>query len=232
MTQLLQPRPATADTDWPGSRTAWRWAGGLGLAHVLLLLGAFSIEGVGADSATFSTATKVYGAFSPDRVRYGSFVEAMSFVLLVPALVLLARLLGRKETGRVAGQTMVGLGVAYVGATLAIGFPPLNVAVSAAHHGADPALVASLDLLRNDGFILQVGLLFAVTLALGVAALSERRLTRWAGWGGIGVGALGLVATPFAHDGANLVWMAWWVGLCVLCLRGGPREPADHAPID
>jgi hypothetical protein len=149
----------------------------------------------------------------------------------VPALVILSRLLGRRETGRVAGQTMVGLGVAYVGATLAIGFPPLDAAVTAAHHGADPSLVATIDLLRNDGFILQVGLLFAVTLALGIAALTERRFTKWAGWGGLGIGALGIVATPFVHDGANLIWMVWWVGLCVLCLRGGPRERADHTPI-
>jgi hypothetical protein len=232
MTQLLQPQPATASTEPSGSPTAWRWAGGLGLAHLLLLLGAFSVEGVGADNATFSNATKVYGAFSTDRVHYGTFAEAMSFVLLVPALVIFARLLGRRETGRVAGQTMVALGAAYVGATFAIGFPPLDAAVAAAHHGADPALVASIDLLRNDGYILQVGLLFALTLALGIAALTERRLTKWAGWGGIGVGALGILATPFAHNGANLVWMAWWVGLCVLCLRGGPRERPDHSPID
>jgi hypothetical protein len=61
-------------------------------------------------------------------------------------------------------------------------------------------------------------------VALGVAALSERVFTRWIGWGGVVVGAAGLVAIPFIHDVVSLAWLVWWVGLGVLFLRGGPER--------
>lgn len=219
------PLPERAATDGAptGERTYWRWAGGFGLAHVVVMLGAFSLEGVFGGVAWSRTA-QTFAGYSMNRMYYASFVEAMAFVLLVPALVILARRLRHTETSRVASLCAVGLGTAYVGATLAIGFPPLTAATYAAHQGADNAVVAGISLLRDHGYVLQVALSFAFTLALGVAALAERTLTRWLGVGGVGLGAVGLVVTPFAHNAMNLVWMLWWVILCVLCLRGGPAR--------
>lgn len=225
MAQAAIPAPLTRQATRTTESSSWRWAGGFGLAHIVVMLGAFSIEGVASDSSSWAGSAKTYAAHSFDRVFYASYVEAMAFVLILPALALLARNLGRgTEAGRVAGQVALGLGIAYVGATVAIGFPPLTASIYAAQHGAGSDVVASIDLLRDHGYLLQVGLSMAFTLALGIAALAGRRLTRWGGYAGIAIGAGGLVATPFVHNGMSMVQMLWWVGLCVLCLKGGPKD--------
>ena len=221
------PDPVAPDDPRP-----WRWAGGLGLAHVVLMLGAFSAEGVAAaeHGSSAGSVLRLYGSVSVGRVELASYVEALAFLPLLVALVLLGRLLGqRTETARVAAQTALLLGVAQIAATFAIGFPPLTTAVFAAHHGADATLVATVNDLRNYGFLLQVGLSAAFSLALGIAALAEGRLTRWVGWGGVVVGLGGLVVTPFAHNAVSMAWMVWWVGLSVACLRGGgSRGAVEH----
>jgi len=38
------------------------------------------------------------------------------------------------------------------------------------------------------------------------------------------VGAVGLVATPLVPNAMSALWMVWWVGLCVLALKGGPES--------
>jgi hypothetical protein len=88
----------------------------------------------------------------------------------------------------------------------------------------DATTLATIVDLRNYGYLLQVAVLAAMSIALGVAALAEKVMVRWVGWGGIAVGVGGLVATPFVHNGVNMVWMVWWVGVAVLCLRGAPRR--------
>ena len=222
---LVGSRASTRTTD----SARWRWAGGFGVAHVVVLLGAFALEGVGTESSSWAGTAKMFAAHPFHRVFYASYVEAMAFVLLVPALVLLGRLLGRgTETGRVAGQTALGLGIAYVGATLAIGFPPLTTGVYAAQHGADSNVVASIDMLRNHGFVLQVALSLAFAIALGIAAVAGRTLTRWGGYVGVAVGAIGLVVTPFAQNLTSNLWIVWWVGVCILCLRGGPKDSSER----
>ncbi|HET9876921.1 MAG TPA: hypothetical protein VFQ37_14340 [Mycobacterium sp.] len=236
MAQATVPAPSTGRATRSTTRAgaaSWRWAGGFGIAHIAVMLGAFSLEGVASDSSTWAGTAKMFAGHSFNQTFYASYVEAMAFVLLVPALVILARQLGRgTEVGRVAGQTALGLGIAYVGATMAIGFPPLTTSVYAAQHGADSNVVASIDQLRNYGFILQVALLMAFTIALGAAALAGRRFTRWGGYAGIAIGTVGMVVTPFAHNQMNMVQMVWWVGLCVLCLMGGPKDRPSQAPAD
>ena len=220
----------------PGRATAtntdprpWRWAGGLALAHVILMLGALSQEGVilehGASSAKVQHDL---GAASVAHTLGAGYVEALSFLVLMPALILLARLFGRRtELGRVAAQSFLALGVAFVASSLAVGFPPAAAALYAAHHGVDPGAIAMVNDIRNFGFVLQVAMLAGMTLALGVAALSDRVHARWIGWGGIVVGGVGLAVTPFAHNAISMAWMVWWVGMAVLLLRGAPgRNPS------
>ena len=213
-------RAATSDT------TRWRLAGGLGIAHVAVVLAAFAVEGVASaeHGKSASSVLHTYASASVTRVELASYVEAMAFIPLLAALVVLVRLLSRTETGRTAGQVALGLGVAYVASTFAVGFPPLTAAVYAAHHGVDAATLATVNDVRNYGFLLQVALSVALALALGFAAIAERTMLRWLGWGGIGIGALGLVATPFAHNAVSMVWMIWWVGVSVLCLKAGARS--------
>ena len=235
MTQL------TADptrTSVPGAKdpdtATWRWAGGLALAHVVLMLAAFSQEkAVIEHGASPAEVLRVYGGVNLTRTLGAGYVESMAFVVLVPAIVLLARLLGRRtEVGRVAAQSFLCLGVAFVGSTLAVGFPPGAAAVYAAHHGVDPGAIAMVNDVRNYGFVLQVALLAGMTLALGIAALTDRVHVKWVGWGGVVVGAVGLVVTPFAHNAISMAWMIWWVGMSVLLLRGGRGRRSADRPTD
>jgi hypothetical protein len=153
------------------------------------------------------------------------YVEALAFLVLTPALVLLARLFGRRtELGRVAAQTFLGLGIAFVGSTLAVGFPPAAAALYAAHHGVDTGAIAMVNDIRNYAFYLGVAMTCAMMLALGVTALAERVFVRWVGWCGVVLGAVGIVVTPFAQNAVSMVWLVWFVGLGVLALRRRPAE--------
>jgi hypothetical protein len=224
MTQLATPQATSAA---PVARTdprPWRWAGGLALAHIVVMLAAVSQEGVLL--AHGDSVTKIQDTFAGASVGHtlgAGYVEATAFLILVPALVLIARLFGtRTELGRVASQTFLGLGIALVGSTLAIGFPPAAAAMYAAHHHVDPGTISMVNDLRNYGFVLQIALTAGMSLALGVAALAARIHTRWVGWGGVVFGSVGLVVTPFAHNAVSMAWMIWWVGMSVLLLRGAP----------
>lgn len=210
---------------------ARRWAGGLALAHILLMLGAVSQENVILEHGdTFAKIQQVYGGAPLGKTLGAGYVEALSVLVLVPAIVLLARLLGRRtELGRVAAQSFLGLGIAFVGSTLAVGFPAGAAALYAAHHGVDAGTIATVNDIRNYGFVLQLALLAAMTLALGISALADRVHTRWIGWGGVAVGSIGLVLTPFAHNVVSMMWMIWWVGLAVVMIRRAPAR-ALHQP--
>jgi hypothetical protein len=199
-----------------------RWAGGLALAHVVVLLGAFAVEGTASLEHGMAPSTLQHNLKNLDvtRTLLSGYVEALAFFVLVPAIVLVARTFSRRtEVGRLAAQAFVVLGTAFIASTLAIGFPPGAAALYAAHHGVGAGTLATVEDLRNYSFVLQVALSAGMALALGVAALAERLHTRWIGWGGIAVGVVGLVATPFAHNTVSSLWMIWWVGMGVVLLR-------------
>jgi hypothetical protein len=230
MTQLGETAPTTTTTT--SDARPWRWAGGLALAHLVVMLAAVSQEGVLL--AHGDSVTKIHDTFAGASVAHSlgaGYVEATAFLVLMPALVLIARLFGRRsELGRVASQTFLGLGIALVGSTLAIGFPPAAAALYAAHHDVDPGTISMVNDLRNYGFVLQIALTAAMALALGIAALADRVHTRWIGWGGVVVGGVGLVVTPFAHNAVSMAWMIWWAGMAVQLLRGAPaRRNADRS---
>jgi hypothetical protein len=221
MTQLVSPVEAAPVR----TATLWRWGGGLALAHVIVLFAGFSQEVSVEHGTPLSQLMQKYQGADLTRVFAGGYVESMAFVVLVPALVVLARLFsGRTETGQLAARTFLGFGLVYAAATLAVGMVPGAAALYAAQHGADVRLVATVNDIRNYGFVLQVAISLAMTLALGVAARAERIFVRWVGWGGIALGAVGILATPFVHNGLSMLQLIWWVGLAVLCLRGGPKS--------
>jgi hypothetical protein len=225
MTQLATtPTHAGTTSDRP-TRTLWRVAGGLVIAHVVLLFAGFSQEVAVTHGTSLTELQDKYGSAHMTRVFAGGYVEAMSFLVLVPALVLLARLFGRRtETGRIAAQSFLAIGVAYAAATLAIGFAPGAAAIYAAHHQVPIGTVAMVNDIRNFAFYLGVATSCAMMLALGIAALAEKALVKWVGWCGAVLGAVGIVVTPFAQNAVSMVWLVWLVGVGVLALRGGPAE--------
>lgn len=225
MTQLAPTTTQLDPTTGRSSRTLWRVAGGLAIAHVVLLFAGFSQEVQVTHGTSLAKLQDTYGGANMTRVFTGGYVEAMSFLVLVPALVLLARLLGRRtEAGRVGAQTFLGLGVAYVAATLAVGFAPGAAAIYAAHHDMPVGTIAMVNDIRNYSFVLQVAMTCAMMLALGVAALTDRVFVKWVGWCGVVLGALGIVATPLVTNAVSMVWIVWILGVGVLALRGGPSE--------
>jgi len=221
MTDLALEAPTPVRTN-----ILWRWAGGLALAHVVLLLAGFSQEVAVEHGDPLTDLMSAYGGADLTRVFAGGYVEAMSFVVLVPAVVLVGRLFGAgNETARVAAQTFVSLGTVLAAATLALGFAPGASALYWSQHGGDAHLVAGLNDMRNYGFVLQVAVSLAMAGALGVAALSRRIHVVWVGYAGIALGTVGIAVTPVAQNVTSLLQMIWWVGLGVLCLRGGPETP-------
>jgi hypothetical protein len=202
--------------------TAGRVAGALALAHVVLMLGALSVEGINSSQHRTAPAKllEAYAQAPLARTLLAGYVEALAFLVLVPALVILGWLFSRRTTaGRLAAQSFVVFGVAYVASTLASGFPAGAAALYGAHHGADPGSLAMVNDIRNYAFVLQVALTSAMALALGAAALREQRHTRWIGWGGAVLGAVGVLVTPFAPNAVVFVFLVWWIGMAVVLLR-------------
>ncbi len=220
-TTISTPTPPPVTSDRAVPRAVWRAAGGLGLAHVVLMFAGFSQEVSVQHGASPGSAVRTYGDASLGRVLAGGYVESLSFLVLLPAVVLLAWAFGRSTTvGRLAAQSFLALGVVYIASTLAVGMPAGAAAMYAAQHGAEGHVVTAVNDIRNYAFYLEVATGCAMALALGIAALAERILVRWVGWVGCVIGVLGLVSTPFAHDLVSMAFVIWWVGLAVLCLRG------------
>jgi hypothetical protein len=72
-----------------------------------------------------TTQWRLAGGLVLARILAGGYVEALSFVVLLPVLVFLARVYGRRsEASRWAAQTSLLAGLGYAVVTLASGMPP------------------------------------------------------------------------------------------------------------
>jgi hypothetical protein len=202
----------------------WRVGGGLALAHVVMLFAAITQEVMVTHDTPLATLQDKYGGANLTRVFTGGYIEATSMVVLAAATVVVARIFRRGSEGaEVAADAFLALGVAFVAATLAVGFAPGAAAMYGAQHGADIHTVAVVNDIRNYSYQLQVMIQGAMAIALGLAAVLGRLMNRWVGWGGIVIGVATLVATPFANNGFAMLWYVWWVGLAVLMLKGPKR---------
>jgi hypothetical protein len=201
--------------------TLARIAGVLGLAQVVVMFAAITQEVLVEHSTPLATLQHDYGTADTTRVFGAGYVEAISFLLLMPAIVIIGRLFGRgSESVRAAAQSFVALGIAFVTSTLAIGFAPGAAAIYGLQHGADIHAVAMVNDLRNYSYFLQVAIQGGMAVALGIAAILSGMWSRLVGWGGVVVGTAIVVGTPFAHNGLGMLWLLWWVCLCVLLVRG------------
>lgn len=210
----------------------WQVAGALGLAHIVLIPVGIALQ----QSALFADGTAgirdryVEGDFA--RTASGGMLEAFGFLLLIPALVFLARALGRRtEVGRWAAQTGLMCGVAYVAVTFAVGFPAGAAAMYGAQHGLDVDAAFALNNVRIFGYFLSLLLLAGSTLGIAVSAHGEGVHRRWIGGFGVVTGLVLLASTPLSgiglQDWGTLVWMVWFAGVCFLLLRHR-EDPADE----
>jgi hypothetical protein len=208
------------------SRTVWRVAGALILAHIALLFSGFAFQVAVDPDASPAQVARQYSAADMPLATVGVYVEAMSFLVFAVAAALIFRLFAQKSSvGRLASTAFVVIAGAYVAATLAVGFAPAVAALHGAHLGADANSIAMVNDIRNVGFVLQTAMYAAATIALGVAAIAERTYAWW-GWVAAILGGLAVVVTPIDPNLPNQVVMLWWVVLAVLCLRA-PRGTAS-----
>jgi hypothetical protein len=205
----------------PISTTVARFAGIVGLAQVVIMFAAVTQEVMDAHTTSPATLLHDFGTANLTQVFAGGYLEALSFVVLMPALVAIGWLFTRgSEATRLAAQTFLAFGIAWIAATLAVGFAPGAAAIYAAHHGADATTVATVNDIRNFAYYLQVVLQGGMAVALGTAAVLGRLWPRVVGWGGVVVGAAMLVATPFAQNALAMLWLLWWIALSVLLIKG------------
>lgn len=208
------------------SPTLARTAGALGLAHVVLLIGGLALSGGGAliEEGT-AGIERAYRDGSLTNILAGWYVESVGFVLLVPVAVYLAGALGRtSEVGRWAARTGLILACVYVAITLAVGFPAGAAAALGTKEGLDLQSAAALNSMRVLAYLLSLLCLGAHVICVAVSAMADGVGRRFVGWLGLATGVSLLVAAPLAtvalQDVPTLLYLVWWVGVCVLLLRG------------
>jgi hypothetical protein len=229
MSQVVFDAPPRAAIHSPA---LWRVAGGLAIAHVVLLFAGFSQERSAVLGAGTDEAHQALVEGSLARSMVGGYVESFSFVLLLPVLVFLAHAVGtRTAVGRWAASTSLMAGVCYVAITLATGMPAGAAALYDGHHGGNLATAQMVTDVRNFAFFLSLLVLGLQAIALGIAARSDRFSPRWTGVGGVVVGILLMACVAGArlglHDYASMVWMIWWIGVAIALIRNAPTAAAD-----
>ena len=209
----------------------WQLAGVLGLIHIVLIPVGIALQrgALFQDGPAGIREQYVDGDFA--RTATGGIIEAFGFLLFVPALVFLARAFGRRtEAGRWAAQSGLMCGVAYVAVTFAVGFPAGAAAMYGAQHGLDVDTAFALNNIRIFGYFLSLLLLAGSTLGIALSALSDGVHRRWIGGFGVVSGLALLASTPLSgiglQDLGTLVWMVWFIGVCVLLLR--PRAASTQ----
>jgi len=219
----------------PIPRRLWQLAGTLALAHVVLIPVGLALQGgpLMADGVGGITDAYVNGDLT--RTFTGGVLEAFGFLLMVPAIVFLARAFGRRtEAGGWAAQTGLMCGLAYVAVTFAVGFPAGAAAMYGAQHGLDVDAAFALNNIRIFGYLLSLMLLAGSTLGIAISALQDGAHRRWVGGFGVVTGLALLASTPLAgigqQDWGSLVWMVWFVGVAVLLLRH--RDDTAAEPVD
>jgi len=228
---------ASADrTDPPElPRRLWRLAGAFALAHVVVSFGAIALQRAPLFQEGTAGIQRAYVEGNLALSVAGGLLGAFGFLLLIPALVFLARAFGtRTEAGRWAAQTALMSGMGYVIAALAVGFPAGAAAMYGAQDGLDVEVAFALNNLRVFAYFLSLFLLGAHAIALAVAALQDGTRTRWIGWGGLVTGVLLIASVPLApadqQDLGTVVWLVWWIGVALSLLRHQPTTASCGRP--
>jgi hypothetical protein len=205
----------------------WRVAAAFAVAHVALIISGISMQDTPRMAEGAEAVTRSYGQGDMTQTMAGGLVEAFGFLLLIPAVVFLARAVGRRtETARWAAETALLAGVGYVVLTLAVGLAPGAAALYGIRNGLDVDTATALNNVRNVGYFLSLLLLGVHALGVAIAARIDKVMGRWGGWGGL-IAAVALFASaPLAavdqQDWGTLVWLVWWLGVALAMARHRP----------
>ena len=210
----------------------WRLAGWLLVAYVALELAGASVQSQTALTDAADTTAGTLAASPLTRGLAGGYVEYLATLVLLVALLLVARLLrGASDTSAWLASCVAGGGVGYVAVTIASGFSAGATSLYAAHQGAAPDVVALAEWLRVFSYVLSGGLaaLVAAGIASGVRATGE--LPRWITYSGWVVALISVGAVAGAGLGAQnvatMLWLVWLVALAVAAMRRARRAPVS-----
>jgi hypothetical protein len=234
MTQ--HPSPTSSPHTDPGARpspergpalvTLWRVAGALALVHVVLFVAAAAITGQPTVHEGQDVIEHSFNVGGLGRLMAAGYLLVVGFLCLVPFAVFIARQVGRRtEVARWAAQT--GAAAALIGVVIIVGagFSAGAAAMWADDRGQDLQTVLTVNNIRNFSYFLALPFLGVFAMGTGIAALVDRVLTRWVGWGGVVVGAALVLAIPAAGVGIQYgmpLWLLWLLGTAVSLLRHDP----------
>jgi len=205
-----------------------RAAGAFALAHVVLFVAASALTGQPTVHEGQRGIEHSFNDGPLSRLFAAEYLLVLGFLAALPVIVFLASHLGRSsEAGRWAARTAAAAGLGYVLLVVGTGLPAGTAALWALDRGTDLETVLALNNVRNFAYFLALPLAGTFALATGLAALADRTMTRWVGWGGVGVGVALLLAVPVAALGIQFgmpLLLVWWTGLAVLLLRALPAD--------
>ncbi|MBO0979171.1 hypothetical protein [Microbacterium sp. SD291] len=169
----------------------------------------------------------------------GMYVLTLGFLVLLPVMIFLSAALGRRSAlSSWAARTAAAVGIAYIVIIVGVGFSAGAAALWGLEHGLDLPSVLSLNNVRNFAYFVATPFMGMYAIAIGVAALGDRVLVRWMGWGGVVVGAAFLLAIPAAAIGVQYampIWLLWWIGNGIVLLRRRPvaaEASTERSPIE
>lgn len=224
--------------NWTSIRL-WRIAGGLAIAHVLLMLGSFALQRVAKLGAAQSTVVADHMQWPAAKGFGGGYLTVLSLLVFVVCVSLFGRLL--RGSGQVTGWlTSIQLMAAalYVAATFA-GMADLGGALYGGGHDMPIAIVTALVEVHWFSIYLATAALGLFTLAISATIQCTQSLRPWIAYLGYVVGAVCVLSLPAAGGGlvdtATLIWLIWFVALAVMAIRG-PRvlrvgEGPDARPV-
>jgi hypothetical protein len=167
-----------------------------------------------------------------ERPFAGVYLLALGFLVLLPTMVFLSGALGRRSPfGSWAAQTATLAGAAYIVVIVGVGFSAGAAALWAHQQALDLPSVLALNNVRNFAHFIATPFMGLYAIALGIAAISDRLLNVWVGWGGVTVGVAFLLAVPAAVVGVQFampLWLLWWVGNGIALLRHRPAVDNFH----
>lgn len=222
----------------PATRSLWRWAGSLGLLHVIFMVAGTVVRGAPVVHQGQEGIEHSFVEGDLTRIYTSGYLMTLALVVLVPVLVFLARQLGvGTEAGRWASISGLAVGMVYV-AVLASALAAGAAAAWGLEHGLPLEQSLALNNVRNFAYLVGPTFLGAHAIAVAVAVRCDRRDTgiarwtrRWCIGGGVVVGVVLLGVIPAAAAGLNgsmVLWLLWWTGLSLLVLRW-PDKPALDA---
>jgi hypothetical protein len=222
MTTGTSTPECTADS----ALTPQRWGPLFGLATAVLAVASIVINTQLPHDQASAAKVVSYLAGHKSAITAASFIGALSAVTLVLFAAHLREVLAQDRKRADALPNAAFAGAVILAAGLAFTALVNLSAARAAGHGFS-ASAQTLNVLSNNGYILNTTGMATLLLASGVAALRGHALPGWLGWSGIAIGLVAL-AGPIGPIAAPLTIL--WIVVASIRMLLLARRDAAHRP--